>query len=808
MTSALWAEAVQAQRRLRRTPGVSVVAVLTLAVGIGATTAVFSVVDHVLLRPLAYRDARRLVALFRHETTRGERRDPTSPSDFGEWRRASRSIEQMTAAHPWSPVLTGRGAPEVLPALKTTPALFDLLGVEPALGRAFHEGGSGEEVVLSHALWARRFGGDPAIVGQPLILDGRAHVVSAVMPRGFEFPPFWATGAEMWVPLVFTEPQQRSHDGYLRVFGRLRPNATLAQARAEMDVVARRLAAEWPRTNAAADVTVEPLQEPVVSRARPALLVLAGAVGLVLLIACVNVATLLLAQELARERDTALRAALGASRGRLVRQWLVEAAVLALPGAVVGLLLARGGVALLPAVAPAGLPRLGEVEVDLRVAAFGAALAFATALLAGLLPALRGSRGDVAALLKAGERGATGRGRHRLHRALVVVELAMAVVLLVGAGLLGRSFLRLLHPDAGFRPEGLLTFTLSLSGSPQAERERRPAFLDALLETVRTVPDAESAAFVNHLPIGGDTWRLGVTVEGRPAADEADAPRAIVRTATAGYARTMGLPIVRGRALEDGDTATSEPVVLVNEAFARRHLEGGEAIGARIKLDRVEAETPWRRVVGIIRDARQASLVDPVQPEVVFPYGQDPVGWFKATTLVVRTSGGDPAATARTVEERLRAAAPELPVPRTRAMNEVLAEAISRQRWNALLLAALSAAALLLATVGTYAVMAYAVGRRSHEIGVRIALGARSERVLAMILGEGVRLAVWGTGLGALGALAASRAVRGLLHGVSPTDPFVFAGVAAVLFAVCVSASLLPALRAARLDPAAILKGG
>ena len=456
-------------RRLRRAPGVALVAVLTLGLGIGATSAVFSVVDHVLLRPLAYRDAPRLVALFEHETRKGETRNPTSPADFEEWRRSSHALESMTAAHPWSPVLTGRGAPEELPALKATPALFDLLGVAPALGRAFGEGGAGNEVVLSHALWTRRFGADPEIVGQPLTLDGRSYVVSAVMPRGFRFPPFWATGAELWVPLVFGPEQLRSHDGFLRVFGRLRPGATLAQARAEMDVVARRLAAEWPRTNAAAAVTVEPLQEPVVSRSRPALLLLAGAVGLVLLIACANVANLLLAQGLAREKETAVRAALGASRGRLVRQWLVEAAAIAAPAGLLGLALARAGVGLLPRWAPARLPRLDEVTVDARVAAFTLAVAVATALLAGLVPALRASRGDVAFALKPGERGATGRARHRLHDALVVAELAMAIALLVGAGLLGRSFLRLLHPDTGFRPDGLLTVS---SRSPPRRRRR------------------------------------------------------------------------------------------------------------------------------------------------------------------------------------------------------------------------------------------------------------------------------------------------------------------------------------------------
>ena len=805
MMDAFRSEVAQAARRLGRAPGVALVAVLTLAVGIGATSAVFSVVDNVLLRPLAYRDAPRLVALFEHETKKGETRNPTSPADFEEWKRSSRALESMTAAHPWSPVLTGRGAPEEMPALKATPALFDLLGVAPALGRAFGEGGAGNEVVLSHALWTRRFGADPTVVGQSITLDGRSYVVSAVMPRGFRFPPFWATGAELWVPLVFGPEQQGSHDGFLRVFGRLRPGATLAQARAEMDVVARRLAAEWPRTNAAAAVTVEPLQEPVVSRSRPALLLLAGAVALVLLIACANVANLLLAQGLAREKETAVRAALGASRGRLVRQWLVEAAAIAAPAGLLGLLLARAGVALLPRWAPAGLPRLDEIAVDARVAAFTLALAVATALLAGLIPALRASRGDVAFALKPGARGGTGPARHRLHDGLVVAEMAMAVALLVGAGLLGRSFLRLLHPDTGFRADGLMTVSLSLSTSPQAARERRPAFLDAVLERVRAVPGVESAAFVNHLPIGGDTWRLGVAIEGRPAPDEADPPTAVVRTATADYPRVMGVALVRGRGLDARDGDGSAPVVLVNEAFARRYFEGSDPIGARVKLGRAEGEGEWRTIVGVLGDARQASLVEPVQPEMLFPYGQDPVGWFGATTLVVRT-GGDPGALAGPVGARLRDAAPELPVPRVRAMSDVLAEAIGQDRFNTLLLGLLAAVALLLAAVGIYAVMAYAVGRRRHEIGVRMALGARRRSVLGMVVRHGLRLALAGAGIGLAGAVALSRFLRGVLHDVSATDPATLAGAAVLLVAVAVAASLVPALRAARVDPVSTLR--
>jgi putative ABC transport system permease protein len=394
----------QGLRAVARRPSVAVVAVATLAVGIGANAAIFTVVNAVLLRPLPYRGADRLVAVFADETRRAEGRNPTSPADFLEWERGSGTLDRLTAAHPWSPVLTGRGRPEELPALKASPDLFDLLGVEPALGRVFHSASEEPQVVLSHRLWQRRFGANPGVIGQALTLDGKSYVVAGVMPPGFRFPPFWATAAELWAPLVFTAEDESNHGRFLRVFGRLRPGATLEQARAELGDVARRLETEWPRSNAGVGVTVEALQEPVVSRVRPALLVLAGSVAFVLLIACANVTSLLLAQGLSRGKEAAIRAALGASRSRLVRQGLAESLVLALAGGLGGLLLARASVSVLRLLAPDGLPRLDEIALDGRAVVFALGLSLVTGLLFGLLPALRSSRTDLAESLKQGER--------------------------------------------------------------------------------------------------------------------------------------------------------------------------------------------------------------------------------------------------------------------------------------------------------------------------------------------------------------------------------------------------------------------
>jgi putative ABC transport system permease protein len=805
MIDTLRQDLTQALRRLRQSPGFALVAISTLAIGIGATSAIFSVVDGVLLRPLAYRDASGLIAVFANETRRDGRRNPTSPADFLEWKKASRALDQLTAAHPWSPVLTGRGYAEELPALKATPGLFDLLGVPPALGRVFQGPEDEYQVVLGHSLWQRRFGGDPAIVGQSLVLDGRSYLVAAVMPPGFRFPPFWVTGAEMWVPLVLGAGHEADHQHFLRVFGRLRPASTLAEAQAEMDVIGARLASQWPETNAAVGVNVEALQEPVVSRARPALLVLAGAVALVLLIACANVTSLLLAQGLAREKEAAIRAALGASRARLVRQGLLESVALSMAGGISGLALARLGVTALSGMESIALPRIEEIAVDGRVAAFSLALALVTGVVSGLVPAVRASRPALVPSLKQGERLATGRGRHRLHDLLVVGEFAMAVVLLVGAGLLIRSFLLLQRPDTGFRSEGLLSVTLSLSGSTRAEGERRPTFLTELEGAVRALPGVEGAAFVNHVPIGGDTWGTGFTVEGRPVPAPADVPRAVMRTATAEYPEAMGLPLLRGRAFDEGDSSGSEAVVLVNHALARRHWPDGDPVGARVRLGGAGSEGPWRTIVGVVGDAAQGSPIEPVEAEILFPYGQDPVGWYNGTTLVVR-SRAEPRALAEAVTARVRATAPELPVTRVRTMPELLSEAVAQDRLGATLMGLLSAVALALAAGGMYGVMAYAVGRRAHEMGVRMALGARAGEVQAMVLRDGLRLGLRGTAFGLLGAFALSRVLRGLLHDVSPTDPATFVGAGLFLLAVAALASLLPARRAARLDPAAILR--
>jgi predicted permease len=798
----------QCGRGFHRRPGFAVAVVATLALGIGVVTAVFSVVNAVLLEPLPYAESDRLVALFTHEIQKGGRRNPSSPADFLAWRNASGRLEQMTAAHPWSPVLTGRGQPEPIRALKATPSLFALLRAEAALGQVFGASDSGREghavVVLGHALWRRRFGADPRIVGQALTLDGAPYVVAGVMPPGFRFPPFWAVGAEMWTPLRLEAGAESNHGRFLRVFARLVPGATLQAARSEMALVDRRLAAEDPAAHVDTAVNVEALREPVVSRARPALLALFGAVGFVLLIAGANVTSLLLARGLAREKEVAVRAALGAGGARLLALLLTESTSLAMAGGLLGLGIARLGVEALRAFAPEGLPRQDEIHLDARVVAFGVAISLLTGLLTGLVPARRAARGDLGGALKRGDR-LTASGPSRLHDALVVAQFGLAVVLLVGAGLLIKSVHGLLHPEPGFRTERLLTMSLALSGSPFAEPETQGPFLDAVLEGVGRVPGVLGAAFVNHLPIGGDTWGTEFAVEGG-ATPADDPPSATFRVASTGYLTTIGIPLLRGRAFGSEDRPGSPGVVLVNASLARRFWPEEDPVERRIRRGGPDSKAPWSTVVGVFGDTRQSSLTEPVRPEILFPYAQNPVPWHKATTLLVHTRV-PPASVADAVKAEVWRLAPDLPVTDVRPMDRVLGETVSQERFGAILLGGFAASALLLAAVGLYAVMAYVVSTRRREIGIRMALGAGAREVFSRALGRGLALAGVGSALGLACALALSRVLGHLAFGVSPTDPSIFVAAPLVLVAAGVAASAVPARRASRVDPLVALRG-
>jgi putative ABC transport system permease protein len=725
----------------------------------------------------------------------------------------------MGIAEYWTPNLTGTERPEELRGIRLSAGMLPLLGVRPLLGRAFlpDEEHAGRErvAVLRHDFWRTRFGADPGIIGHMITLDGEPHTIVGVMPPGFRFVPYWAADAQVAAPLVLDARRTDRKGASLRAFGRLAPGVTLAQARRQLASIAARLEQEYPGTNVG--VTAVPLRDIVVGDVRPALLILLAAVGLVLLIACANVAHLQLMRSAARERELAVRAALGGSRGRLVRQSLVESAVLAGIGAVLGLALAHVGVRLLGVVGPANLPRLDAIRMDMAALGFLAAVTVVAAGVFGLPPALAAMRVDVHRGLKEGGRSASDSPRRRRMRsALVVSEFAMALLLLVGAGLVMRSFLELLRVDAGFDRRNVLSMTVSLSGTRHAAAERRTPFFRELVDRVRDLPGVQAASAINHLPLRGDAWRLPVIVEGQPVAAPGEGPSAMFRVVRPGYFRTMRIPLRRGRDFTLADEASSARVVIVSEEMARRRWPGENPLGKRITIGDGTSAPDWFAVVGVVRDAKQTSWSDASPETMYFPHlpavpdsdGPPTVAGFLSPsymTLVLRT-GGDPAELAAAVARTVRALEPDAPVADIITMEQAIDSHLAQPRFYLLLLGAFAAVAVILAAVGVYGVISYSVTRRRHEIGVRMALGATRGDAFRLIVHQGMRLAMVGGAIGLVGALGATRFLRTLLFGVRPDDPPTFGLVTVALALVALAACAVPALKASRVDPAIALR--
>jgi predicted permease len=795
-------------RTLRRTPGFTTVAVLALALGIGANTAIFSVVNAVLLRPLGYRDPARLLTLLHHG------RDPVSPADYVDWREQSGSFEAMGAAEYWGPNLTGTDQPEHLWGLRVTQSLLPLLGVEPLMGRLFLPGedlkGAEHEVILGYSLWQRRFAGGRNVLGRTMTLNGEAYTIVGVMPRDFHFAPFWATRAELWAPNVLGDRLANRGGNSLRVFARLKPGVTLEAARSEVAAITARLEQRFPGTNR--DVRVTPLIENVVGRIETPMLVLLGAVGFVLLIACANVAHMLLARAAARQKEIALRAALGAGRARMIRQFLTESLLLAALGAAAGLALAFAGTRALIALSPATIPRLDGVSIDARAVLFLLALAVLAAVAFGLAPALQASAVDLTGALKEGTRGSGGGRHNRARSVLVASEFALAVMLLAGAGLMIRSFAALRAIDPGFNPRKVLSMVVSVAGSREADPGRRDLFYRQLLERVRALPGVAAAGGINHLPLVGDLWGWSFRIEGRPAPRPGEAPVAIYRIVTPGYFAAMRLPILRGRDIAETDDASAPGAVVINQRAAAFYFPGEDALGKRISFAADDDHRPiWLRVVGIAKNAPQDEWTAKPEPEAYLAafqnreYLQSPGAHFAYLTLVVRTTG-DPAALAGAVKQTVWSFDRNLPISEVFTMEGAVALVTAQPRFEMLLLAVFAAVALLLAAIGIYGVMSYSVSRRTHEIGIRVSLGADRATVMRLVLGQGLKLAAAGSAAGLSGALLLSRTMRGLLYGVQPTDPATFVTVALVLAAVALLASYLPARRATRVDPIAALR--
>jgi predicted permease len=801
----LWDALVQdvryALRMLRHAPGFALVAVLTLALGIGATTAIFSVVRGVLLRPLPFSEPERLVRMWQANPSQSVSKGEVSPLDFADWKARQRSFEDMGT---WWHVegmtginLSGDGEPQRIPATYVADGFFSTLGVAPLMGRVLlagdHQPGHNSVAVLSHGLWQRRFGGDRAILGRTLTLDGLPTTVVGVMPPSFSFP---SERVDVWVSdSLISEsgiPRQRQVR-WQSVVARLKPGVSLETARTEMNGVARQLAEEYPDTNVQTNaVTVVPLHEAVTGDVRAGLLVLLGAVGFLLLIACVNVANLMLTRATARERELAVRAALGAGPGRLVGQLLTESLVLSLLGGAFGVLLAVWGTELLLAFSVKQLPRLQEVRVDGAVLAFAMGATLFTGVLFGLLPALRARSPQLAPVLKAAGRGLAGGSGARLRNALVVAEVALAVMLMAGAGLAARSLMSLLSVEPGFRAEGAVVVSFSASAGERPTRQ----YLAEVLERVREVPGVEVAGTVKNLPLEGVGEPAPLVMAGQPL-NAADAPRVNYLHVSNDYFRAMAIPLVRGRAFTYQDRGEAPPVLVVNEAFVRRFFPNEDVVGRAIQWGSEAAP-----IVGVVGDVRQESLSEPAPPTVYVHVLQNS---RSNVNMVVRGKGA-PLQLAAAVRQAIWSVNPNQTITRITTLEEVVGGSVARPRFIAALLGLFAVLALVLGAVGIYGVLAYTVGQRQRELGVRLALGARPAEVLRMVLNGGMRLAGLGAALGVAGALVLSRVMGSILYGVAPHDPLAFGAAVVLLMGVALVACLVPARRAMRVDPAVTLR--
>jgi putative ABC transport system permease protein len=799
-------------RMLVRYPGFSAVAVLALALGIGANTAIFSVVNAVLLRPLPFSESDRLMNVWETNLQRGVNRGAVSYPNFADWREQNQVFEAMSSFYTSDFILTGGDEPARLQGAIVNADLFSILGEEPTLGRTFlpdedKPGEGGGVVILSHRLWRQRFSADANVLGRGIVLNGKSYNVVGVMPEGFQFPiqnepvELWATVA---IDSTGNKPitsQRGAH--YIGVIARLRPGVTKSSAQSEMDAIVGRLEDQYPDTNSHRGVYIEPALDSLVGDVRPALLILLSAVGCVLLIACANVANLLLTRATTRHKEMAIRAALGASRLRVVLQLLRESVMLSMLGGALGLLVARWGTDLLVAFGGDDIPRVKQIGIDGRVLGFTLMVSILTGLIFGFLPAIHSSKSDLTEALKEGGRSSTdGIKRNRVRGMLVIAEVAIAVVLLVGAGLLIQSLWRLQQVNPGFNPQNVLTLTLGL---PEVKypTERQAQFYSELLSRIETLPGVISASAVLPLPLSSDRVRTTFETEGRPMA-KGDLPATEYRAAGLNYFRTMEIPLLRGRDFTARDDNKAPPVIIVNDAFARRFFPGEEVIGKHIKpgISTDEAPPALREIIGVVGNVKHLSLGAEPDPESYVPEAQLP---FDSMAIVVRTKN-DPRGILGAVQGEVRAMDKDLPVYNVKTLDEYLAASSAQPRFNTFLLAVFAGMALILTAVGLYGVMSYSVSQRTHEIGIRMALGAQQKDVLSIVVRQGMALTLAGVGAGLLGAYFITRLMSSLLFGISSTDPLTFIVISVLISLVALGACIVPARRATKVDPIVALR--
>ena len=806
MLGTIWLDARYAARGFLKSPGFTAVALVALALGIGANTAIFSVVNAVLLQALPYREADRLVTLWEDNRGRGNPRNVISPNNFLDWQSQAKSFEGMAAFNDRQFNLTGAGEPVVVPAQVATTNLFDVLGANPLLGRTFvdEDGapGGGNLVVVSYGFWQRQFGGATDVVGKKVTLEGVPVTVIGVMPADFK----WfvkensqsGKPAELWLPNKLTARPGR----YLSAVARLKPGVTFQQARAEMNSVMAHISEVRPEYNTNMGVTLVPVREQLAGEIRTPLLILLGAVAFVLLIACANVANLMLARAASRSKEIVIRAALGAGSRRIVRQLLTESLLLAFAGGLLGVGLAAWGVDVLVALSPPNLIGAAHVGVSLPVLGFTLAVSVVTGVVFGLLPALEASRADAGDALKEAGRGNTSGRSRRARSAFVVAQVALALVLLVGAGLLVRSFNRLISVDPGFDPSNLLTMRVKLPARKYKADPQVVNFYREATARLASLPGVRSVSVANYLPFyTGLGARTSFAIDGEPTPPHGSEPSTDVRVVDENYFAALGIPLRQGRTFTAQEGAEDRHTIVITEALARKYFPGENPVGKRIAVEMMD-KPPMNEIIGVVGDVRYDKLNGETFPMV---YWTHPQLTYSEMTFVVRTEG-DPASLADPARRVIQSIDPQQPVADVRTMESWIGESVARARFGALLLTVFSCLALLLAAVGIYGVMAYTVAQRQQEIGIRMALGAQTRDVLGMIMRQGMGMTLVGVALGLAGGLFLKHVISGLLFGVSATDPVTFAGVALLLTLVALVACLVPARRATRIDPMEALR--
>ena len=792
-------------RMLLRQPGFTMVVMVTLSLGIGINTAIFGIVNAVLLRPLPFKDPARLVTVWESYAAKGQAHGAVGGANFTDWKDQNQVFDSLVAYFSWNYNLTGDDEPQRLTAAVVSAGFFQMLGAEAALGRVLlpEEDQEANEnvVVLSSALWQSRFGASQDIIGRTITLNGLPHTVVGVMPATFDFPN---DKIEIWRPMAMSSQAAQNREGkWLKVAGRLKPGVSLEQAAAAMNTIAGRLAESYPKTNEGWGVNLIPLREELVGNVRRFLLTLFGAVLFVLLIACVNVANLLLARAAVRQKENAIRAALGAGRLRLLRQFLVENLLLAGLGGALGLALAFWSLDALIALSPGDVPGLAKATIDGRVLGFTLALSLLTTLLFSLVPAWQASKPDLNETLKEGGNTTTGAARRRVQDALVVAEVAAGVVLLVGAGLMIRSFLRLQAVEPGFNPSNVLTMRIMLPASKYGENHQSIAFFEHALEGIKDLPGVVSVGAVQDLPLRQNAMTFAFSIEGRPDLQAASRPEAAYRAVTADYFRTMGIPLVAGRAFTDEDKLQTEPVVIINQTMAHRFWPDEDPIGKGLRFG--EPSDPVYTIIGVVGDIKHLGLADNESAAFYQPHAQKRFAWLRWMSLVVRTNTA-PLSLIAAIRSRVAEVDRGQPVYDIATMEQLLAESVTQPRFSTFLFTLFALLALTLAAVGLYGVLSYAVAQRTHEIGLRMALGAQVRDVLKLVVVRGMKLTLLGLAIGLAGAIVLTRVLKTLLFNISTTDPLTFASVAGLLLGVTLLACYLPARRAIEVDPLVALR--